>query len=94
MGTPLTCFQTWGNTPWVRQDSNNNLKGRRSVSSHIFVIRTEISSQPLALFVFKDRIIFKMFSIEIEKPVSSEMLGRDVTVSSLPVSIVLHCCLK
>ena len=57
-------------------------------------MRIDISSQPCALLGFNDRMIFKNFSSEIVNSVRGGAEGIMFCGIALPVSIVVHYCIK
>ena len=57
-------------------------------------MRIDISSQPCALLGFNDRMIFKTFSSEMVNSVRGGAEGIMFCGIALPVSIVVHYCLK
>ena len=74
---------------WI-QLSNTILSEATKTSLLIFIIRTEISSQPCALLGFKERMIFSIFSSVIWILTNAGALLVAMLGISLPVSIVVH----
>ena len=64
-GITLAFFHRLGNTAWLTEFTKSIFKGSTIASSQIFIILTDMSSWPWALFISKDLIVFRISLPEI-----------------------------
>ena len=72
----MALFHTSGKTSSFKHASDINFRGKTRLSSQILIIRTDMSSNPCALFGLKERIILSIFSSETQKSVNEGALDK------------------